>query len=100
MVTILVVYSINSDSVYDWASIVAYSTIPDDFDQQVASFRDKQFRRKLEVKFHFVDEFYKNPEINLPEGFNNIDNLFNSIRDDHEKWLKSLPDYADSSERS
>ncbi|MFB8828908.1 hypothetical protein ACE0DR_05055 [Azotobacter sp. CWF10] len=41
---------------HDWASIVAYSTVSKDFEQQVAQFRDQQMRRRIEVKFERIDE--------------------------------------------
>jgi len=46
---------------HDWASIVAYATIPPDFTQQVEALRAKQTIRKIEVKFDRVDELMKNP---------------------------------------
>jgi hypothetical protein len=41
---------------HDWASIVAYATVPWDFEQQVDAFRDKQTRSKVDVKFARIDE--------------------------------------------
>ncbi|MEC4748877.1 CHAT domain-containing protein [Methylomicrobium sp. Wu6] len=41
---------------HDWASIVAYATVPADFEQQVDAFRDKQIRAKFEIKFDRIDE--------------------------------------------
>lgn len=41
---------------HDWASIVAYSTVSRDFEQQVSQFRDQQTRRRIEVKFDRIDE--------------------------------------------
>ncbi|SFL79662.1 CHAT domain-containing protein [Nitrosomonas communis] len=41
---------------HDWASIVAYATVPLNFEDQVDAFRDKQIRRRLEVKFDRIDE--------------------------------------------
>jgi CHAT domain len=41
---------------HDWASIVAYATVPLNFEAQVDAFRDKQIRSRLEVKFDRVDE--------------------------------------------
>jgi hypothetical protein len=46
----------DSPSTHDWASIVCYATVPWNFEQQVETFRDKQIRRKLEVKFDRIDE--------------------------------------------
>jgi hypothetical protein len=46
----------DSPGTHDWASIVAYATVPGDFEKQVEAFRDQQVRRKLEVKFDRIDE--------------------------------------------
>ena len=46
----------DSPGTHDWASIVAYATVPWDFDQQVDAFRDKQTRSKVDVKFARIDE--------------------------------------------
>jgi hypothetical protein len=46
----------DSPGTHDWASIVAYATVPWDFEQQVDAFRDKQTRAKVEVKFARIDE--------------------------------------------
>jgi len=41
---------------FDWASLVAYATIPFDLDRQVADFRERQTRAQLEVRFSMIDE--------------------------------------------
>lgn len=41
---------------FDWASLVAYATIPFDLDRQVADFRERQTRVQLEVRFSMTDE--------------------------------------------
>ena len=87
----------DSAGTHDWASIVAYSTIPPDFEQQVVAFRDEQIRAKLNVKFDLADQY---PELELPKEFKDIEDLFDSIRDDHKNWLKNLADDAEQSERS
>lgn len=46
----------DSAGTHDWASIVAYATVPSDFEQQVAAFRDRQMRAKLDILFDRVDE--------------------------------------------
>ncbi|MBK5913922.1 CHAT domain-containing protein [Rhodocyclus purpureus] len=49
---------------HDWASIVAYATLPDDFVQQVQRFRDEQMKARLDVKLDQLDRAIKrvNPE--------------------------------------
>jgi CHAT domain len=41
---------------FDWASLVAYATIPFDLERQVADFRERQTRVQLEVRFSMIDE--------------------------------------------
>ncbi|MBQ0942856.1 CHAT domain-containing protein [Ideonella sp. 4Y16] len=41
---------------FDWASLVAYATIPFDLDRQVADFRERQTRALLEARFSMIDE--------------------------------------------
>ncbi|HYD60504.1 MAG TPA: CHAT domain-containing protein [Noviherbaspirillum sp.] len=51
----------DAPNTHDWASLVAYTTVPWDFEAQVESFREKQFRRQLETLFdrfdHLVNVF-------------------------------------------
>lgn len=49
---------------HDWASIVAYATIPPDFESQLTQFRDEQMREKLSVKLNRMDELFSG---RLPE---------------------------------
>jgi hypothetical protein len=41
---------------HDWASIVAYATVPWDFEKQISDFRDTQTRSKIETKFARIDD--------------------------------------------
>ncbi|WP_295384125.1 CHAT domain-containing protein [uncultured Thiodictyon sp.] len=43
-------------STHDWASIVAYATLPADFEQQVAAFRERQMRGKVDVIMDRLDD--------------------------------------------
>jgi hypothetical protein len=90
----------DSAGTHDWASIVAYSTIPADFEQQVADFKTRQIKRKLEVKFDLADQYFQDTDLKLPDEFKAIGNLFNSIREDHKTWLEELPDSVTSAEHS
>ena len=40
---------------HDWASIVAYATVPWDFEKQVDDFRDRQTRERIETLFARLD---------------------------------------------
>lgn len=46
----------DSPETHDWASIVAYATVPWNFERQVNLFRNQQTQRKIEVKFDRIDE--------------------------------------------
>ncbi len=82
----------DSSGTHDWASIVAYATVPGDFKQQVDAFRDKQVRAKLEVQFDRIDEMVgANAEIEEPasvhEGCDKeVESLCKSIRADLKVW--------------
>lgn len=51
---------------HDWASIVAYATLPDNFAQQVQRFRDEQMKARLDVKLHQLDRAIK--RVNAKSG--------------------------------
>jgi hypothetical protein len=84
----------DSPETHDWASIVAYSTVPPDFEQQVNSFRDKQARSRSEVKFGRIDDLVcpHNGNKNMvkpsfsPEVKDELDSLCTSIRAGLKKW--------------
>ncbi|MFZ2406424.1 MAG: CHAT domain-containing protein [Methylobacter sp.] len=89
----------DSPGTHDWASIVAYSTVPWDFEKQVYSFRDKQTRKKLEVKFARIDDLLgvnnKGEPSKALEDLEisrktELDNLRDSIRVDLKKWRDEL----------
>jgi hypothetical protein len=44
---------------HDWASIVAYATVPKNFEKQVAEFRDKHTNSKIEIKFARIDDLIR-----------------------------------------
>jgi hypothetical protein len=84
----------DSPETHDWASIVAYSTVPWNFERQVNLFRDKQTQRKIEVKFDRMDELVgANQEQGdsarkvLSEAQNKeLASLCESIREDLKNW--------------
>ena len=89
----------DSPGTHDWASIVAYSTEPSDFEEQIHYFRDLQTRNKLEVKFARIDDLLgTNNENILPEPLKDtdinkkseLDQLCDSIRIDLEKWRNEV----------
>jgi len=86
----------DSPGTHDWASIVAYSTVPWYFEQQVNSFRDKQTRRKLEVMFDRIDDLVgannnkaeaaQTPVELVPDRMTELKSLCESIRAHLKKW--------------
>ncbi|WP_411727243.1 CHAT domain-containing protein [Methyloglobulus sp.] len=83
----------DSSGTHDWASIVAYATVPEDFEQQVDDFRDKQVRAGLEVKFGRIDELVGADDndikkiASIPEGCDvEIESLCKTIRVELKVW--------------
>ncbi len=79
---------------HDWASIVAYATVPLNYEDQVSAFRDQQIRRRLEVKFDRIDEVVGTnansnqvpQQFNTTEHGNEIASLCQSIRSELKAW--------------
>ncbi|MFZ0241049.1 MAG: CHAT domain-containing protein [Desulfobacterales bacterium] len=46
----------NSEENHDWASLVAYGTVPDDFDLKLAEFRDRQRRKAIDIAFNKAEK--------------------------------------------
>jgi len=98
----------DSPETHDWASIVAYSTVPPDFDQQVNSFRDKQTRHKFEVKFDRIDELVgANRDIGDEAATSSqatkkdeLESLCAMIRNDLKKWREELDDSSSFQEKA
>jgi CHAT domain len=82
----------DSSGTHDWASIVAYATVPEDFEQQIEAFRDKQIRAKLEAMFDRIDELVGanagiEEAVSVRQGCDEeIERLCKKIRDDLKKW--------------
>lgn len=77
---------------HDWASIVAYATIPPDFALQVQQFHASQTQRKIEVKFDRIDELVKSinqAKLNSeeqPEKRSELRLLSDTIRQELKEW--------------
>lgn len=91
----------DSPGTHDWASIIAYSTVSEDFEFQVNSFRAKQIRKKFDVKLDRIDELVGvNKETDNPAklavldeaGKNDLDQLCEAIRNESKKWRNELDD--------
>ena len=75
---------------HDWASIVAYASVPPDFDIQISAFQDSQYRSQINAKLDWADRLVKT---NLEEQTNNsrpcdIDALSKVIRQSLCDWPK------------
>jgi hypothetical protein len=97
-----------SAGTHDWASIVAYASVPWDFERQVEAFRNRQVRTGLEVKFdkahQIVDASTKaGPTAAVRDtsaDFTELKSLYESIRQDLDQWLDALPPSAPQRERA
>ncbi|MGE5239323.1 MAG: CHAT domain-containing protein [Chloroflexota bacterium] len=85
----------SSAGTHDWASIVAYASVPWDFERQVEAFRNRQRRTSLEVKFDKAERL-----VTLSRGEEEIESLYQSIRDDLAAWVGSLTSSSSKKERS
>lgn len=93
---------------HDWASIVAYSTVPPDFEVQISLFRDKQTRLKLDIKFDRIDELVGSNEesagqqgkILTDEETKEIESLCKSIRFELKQWRDGLNSVASAKDKS
>jgi hypothetical protein len=98
----------DSPGTHDWASIVAYATVPADFGQEVKAFRDKQTRAKLEVKFDRADQIVaaRSRERGQPGAAGaqardpELEKLCRSIREDLQAWRAESGDSAPVEERA
>jgi hypothetical protein len=89
-----------SAGTHDWASIVAYASVPWDFERQVEAFRNRQIRTALEVKFDKAEQILKaSPKVGAVE-LAELDSLYKSIRGDLARWLEALPSSAPLRERA
>jgi hypothetical protein len=67
---------------HDWASLVAYSTVPSDFDDQVMSFFERQMRRAITVGLNRADNAGNEAEMNI---------ALNASRKMLDLWKSRLP---------
>jgi hypothetical protein len=98
----------DSAGTHDWASIVAYASVPWDFERQVEAFRNRQVRTGLEVKFDKAEQIVKPaPKVETNKADRDyaaqspgLLALFESIRNDLARWIEALPDSAPPRERA
>jgi hypothetical protein len=91
---------------HDWASIVAYATIPPDFAVQVQQFHATQTQRKIEVKFDRIDELVtiinqaKQNSDDQPEKRLELRFLSDTIRQELKEWRDEPHDHLTKEEWS
>ncbi len=91
---------------HDWASIVAYATIPADFALQVQQFHASQTQRKIEVKFDRIDELVKTITQGLATSDHQTDvheeltALSEAIRQELKEWRDEPHDHLTKEEWS
>jgi hypothetical protein len=94
-----------SANTHDWASIVAYASVPWDFERQVEAFHNRQVRSEIEIMFDRAEKIVDTP----PEGtaasgrsadFAELQSLYRSIRGSLAGWIKELPSSAPLRERA
>jgi len=98
----------SSAGTHDWGSIVAYASVPWDFERQVEAFRNRQIRSALEVKFGKAETILEasakaassRTENRRPAEFAELKSLYDSIREDLAMWLDDLPSSAPKQERA
>lgn len=67
---------------HDWASLVAYSTVPGDFDDQVMTFFERQMQRAITVGLNRADNAGNDAEMNI---------ALNASRKMLDLWKSRLP---------
>lgn len=71
---------------HDWASIVAYAVLPENFDAQLQKFNDQQLHSRLNVRFARMDDLAARPQ-GCIENEAEFDALAVAIRIEHTKWI-------------
>lgn len=95
----------DSTATHDWASIVAYAVVPWNFDQNVESFRNRQTRQRIEVRFdEAAQRLPATAQVqdvaSKPAGDTELAALYEAIRRDLAQWRQALPAAAPPHERS
>ena len=85
---------------HDWASIVTYASLPDDFERQVSAFRERQAKGKVEVKLDRIEDLFSLDAPNKKatysaEQIEELDQIKNNLRDLLKQWRNDFisPDY-------
>ena len=82
---------------HDWASIVAYATLPSDFENQLSHFRDRQIRSRLSVRLNRLDYLFgsddkeEKEQISEAEKLSELGEISKTMRAILADWRKDLP---------
>jgi hypothetical protein len=68
---------------HDWASLVAYSTVPNDFDDQVMTFFELQTRRSIEVCLDLAD---------ATDDADEMDRALKTAKEKLDLWKSRMPE--------
>jgi hypothetical protein len=82
-------------STHDWASIVAYATVPPDFENQLSRFRDEQMRARLSVKLNRLDELFGRSQPGqkpIAENLNELETISKDTRAILASWCNDRTD--------
>lgn len=85
----------DSAATHDWASIVAYASVPWDFEPQLKAFRNLYTRTAVEVKFDHAEQLVRAGQANSPE----VEALLGSIRQELASWCAEPASDRERSER-
>ncbi len=78
---------------HDWASIVAYATLPPDFESQLTAFRDNQMKASLSVKLNRLDDLFGRRESTpRPDDINELETISRKIRATITSWCNDQSD--------
>lgn len=81
---------IHDERQHDWASLVAYATVPTDFDDQVALFFERQMRQAITVSLNRADDTEDQAE---------MESLVEASRKKLDLWEDRLPEGSGARER-
>ena len=80
---------------HDWASLVAYASVPDDLDHQVHWFRSKQMRRAIEVDLDLAEQLEE-----TSQDWAKVEEAIDNARSWLDRWEAGLPPGEGEDERA
>lgn len=93
----------DSAATHDWASIVAYAVVSQNFDQDVQAFRTRQIMRRVELAFDEVEQRRLSGYQSTSEGaasLAKLEPLYAATREELAQWRQELPSGAPPRERA